>query len=634
MSLDQLNEAQKHAVTLPLNHHALVIAGAGSGKTRVLTQRLLWLVHEHHIHPSQIVAVTFTNKAAGEMRERLSHALDHSLQSMWLGTFHSLCHRFLREYAVQCNIDPNFQIIDASDQQRLCRQLIKQQHINEKDFTPKQVAHFINTHKDKGIRAQSIDCNNEYEYIMRDLYTQYQSICERDALFDFSELLLKTVELWRDNNTLLQSLQHRFKHLLIDEFQDTNHTQYAWIQLLAGTENCVFAVGDDDQSIYGWRGAQVENIQHFQTNFSHTYPVKIARLEQNYRSSGNILNAANSIIAPNTNRLGKNLWTASDKGSPISVYRAFSGGDEAEYVVDSITEYLQDENTTGSQIAILYRSNAQSRLLEDRLLRAEIPYRVYGGLRFFERTEIKDVLCYARLLLNPNDNAAFSRIVNTPPRGIGAKSLSTLLQYAQENDCSLWQASNTLASEGSKIRLFIDQIQAWQRMSDTVRLTELLEDIITHSNLLEHYAKEGREKLVSRKENLDELLVVAEGFADEGLQAFIANTSLDMGESEKAADPVNSVQLMTLHAAKGLEFPCVFLVGLEDGIIPTTRSHHDARKLAEERRLLYVGITRAQSKLHMSFATSRQLYGAQFSHFPPSRFLKDLPEECIDFTIN
>ena len=463
---------------------------------------------------------------------------------------------------------------------------------------------------------------------MKKVYERYDVICDRDGLVDFGELLLRTVEVWRDYSEILKLYQKRFQHILVDEFQDTNSTQYAWIRLLAGDSGCVFAVGDDDQSIYGWRGAKVENIQRFQDDFSLTKPVQIIRLEQNYRSTQHILEAANAVISKNTQRLEKNLWTNSKGGQRIGIYRAINGLDEAEFVCDAINDWSEDGKDF-QDCAVLYRSNAQSRVIEQFLLKNKIPYQVYGGLRFFERAEVKDVLAYAALISNPDNNTAFMRIINTPPRGIGAKAIQTLAAYANEHDFSMWQAAKDLASNHSKVAAFLNLMDEWRALNEDLQLSELIEHIVKASGLVEHYEKEGSERALTRKENLDELIAAAHEYQGGNLSDFLANTALDSGETEEYNE-TDKVQLMTLHAAKGLEFPLVFMIGVEDGILPTSRSLNDTLKLAEERRLTYVGITRAKEKLYILFAYSRQLYGNQFVSFPPSRFLSDLPENALD----
>ena len=628
-SLSDLNDVQKKAVSLPDDTHALIVAGAGSGKTRVLTHRAAYLIEQYHYQTSNIVSVTFTNKAAGEMRIRLESLINNSLGGMWVGTFHSLCHRFLRQHAEACGLSDRFQIIDSEDQRRVCRQIIRELNIDEKTYTPKQAANFIASKKDHGLRATAVNIDYPWQAILVDIYSRYDEVCRRDSLVDFGEIILRTVEVWRDQPKLLSLYQARFEHLLIDEFQDTNATQYAWIQLLAGSKGRVFAVGDDDQSIYGWRGAKVANFQNFKRDFSQNMPVEVIQLEQNYRSTSNILTAANAIINKNTDRLGKRLWTDSGKGEPIGIYRAINGIDEAQFVIDTIEDWQYAKKSL-EDFVVLFRTNAQSRVFEDMMLRHKIPYQIYGGLRFFERAEVKDVLAYVRLIVNSNDNAAFARIINLPARGIGARAVDGIAKQASLDNRSLWQTAVSLAPKNAKIQNFVSLIEQWQSQISSLTLSELLEDIIANSGLLEHYAKEGKERLLTRKENLGELLVVASEYEPSGYDDFLANTVLDMGENTELMEAEEKVQLMTLHSAKGLEFPVVFMVGLEDGILPTSRSTGDPEKLAEERRLTYVGMTRAQKKLYLSYANSRQLYGPRFMSFPPSRFLRDLPEETLD----
>ena len=644
--LDPLNAAQREAVTSP-SLATLVLAGAGSGKTRVLTHRMAWLVAEQGISPYSLLAVTFTNKAAGEMRGRLGSLLDgqelgpRGVDGMWVGTFHGLCHRLLRQHAREAGLPEGFQIIDADDQLRLVKRLIREAELDENRFPPRLVASMINGFKEDGLRARHVVPGDDP---IRDqvivIYKAYERVCERSGLVDFTELLLRATELLRGNDALRAHYQRRFRQILIDEFQDTNALQYAWARLLVGEGNGIFAVGDDDQSIYGWRGAKVEHIQHFSRDFPNTH---VVRLEQNYRSTRTILEAANSVIARNQGRLGKNLWTEGESGAPIRFYRAFNDQDEANFVVEQIAAAVR-EGHARSDCAVLYRSNAQSRLLEEALIREGMPYRIYGGLRFFERAEIRDALAYLKLVANRHDDTSFDRIVNRPTRGIGDKTLNEVRQAAREQGASLWDAALILLAENrlspraaGALRQFMTLIEAIDQQTINDELGERIEKTIEKSGLRALFEKDrDRERGEAKIENLDELVSAGRGFVMERntdeemseIEAFLAHASLEAGEAQGAAWE-DCVQMMTLHAAKGLEFPQVFLVGVEEGLFPHQMSIDEPGRLEEERRLCYVGITRAEQQLTITCAESRRLHGKQI--FPmPSRFLGELPPELVE----
>lgn len=638
--LDGLNDKQREAVAAPLGNY-LVLAGAGSGKTRVLTHRIAWLIGIENIPESNILAVTFTNKAAAEMRHRieytLSQASQHRLFGMWVGTFHSIANRLLRAHHLDAGLPQDFQIMDSEDQQRLIKRLLKLHNIDEKHFPPKHVAWYINAQKDKGLRPKDIpDYNDANEKKLIQIYQIYQEACDRAGLLDFAELLIRAYELFKSNPLILQRYQQRFQHILIDEFQDTNHIQYDWIRLLAGDSGKVMIVGDDDQSIYGWRGAQVENIQRFLDDYAQVHTI---RLEQNYRSTGHILNAANALIANNHSRLGKNLWTDRGDGEPVDIYCAFNELDEARFIASQIKQWKQDEGDL-NQCAVLYRSNSQSRVIEEALIQANIPYRIYGGMRFFERQEIKDALAYLRLLANRQDDAAFERVINTPPRGIGERTLETLRQLTRTRQITLWQAIQVAIQEelfsqraaGALLR-FVELINALEFETGEMALFEQTDFVIKKSGLYEMYKQEKGEKGEVRIENLEELVTAARQFSkpDEAeemsaLSAFLTHASLEAGETQ-ASPHQDYVELMTLHSAKGLEFPRVFIVGVEEGIFPSGMSFDEGR-LQEERRLAYVGITRAKQKLTLSYAECRRLYGKEERHLP-SRFIAELPTEHL-----
>ena len=651
--LDGLNAAQREAVTADPGH-TLVLAGAGSGKTRVLTHRIAWLNEVHGVPPHGVFAVTFTNKAAGEMRHRADALLRHGSRGMWIGTFHGLAHRLLRLHWQDAKLPEGFQVLDSDDQLRMVKRVVQSLEIDEARFPPRQIAWWINAQKDEGRRPQhiqpgsaGIDSRDEWTDVMLRSYALYQERCDKAGLVDFAELLLRAHEVLRDTPALLAHYRHRFRELLVDEFQDTNAIQYGFVRLLAGwhpggSTGHVFVVGDDDQSIYGWRGAKVENMQTFLRDFPDA---KTIRLEQNYRSSANILGAANAVIAHNPERLGKQLWTDTGEGEPIDLYAAYNEIDEARFVIERIGQWSRDGGAYGD-IAILYRSNAQSRAFEEALLAEQVPYRVYGGVRFFERAEIKDTLAYLRLVANRADDAAFERAVNTPTRGIGERTLDDVRRRARLDGVPLWDAAvrvtaeSTLAARArNALAGFLAIIDGLAGEVDDLPLKDKIDHVLVRSGLREHYANDsrGRADSESRIENLDELVSVASRFVrgdDEEaaalteLVAFLAYAALEAGEGQAQAGE-DGVQLMTLHSAKGLEFPLVFLAGMEEGLFPNARSIEEAGRLEEERRLAYVGITRARQKLVLSYAEARRLHG-QDMYGIPSRFLREIPRELLN----
>lgn len=634
--LDSLNPAQREAVSAP-EEHLLILAGAGSGKTRVLVHRIAWLLEQDLASPYGVLAVTFTNKAAAEMKARVESLNGYPLSSMWLGTFHGLSHRLLRLHWQEAGLPEAFQIMDSDDQLRMIRRLLKQHNIDEKRWTARQVQYFINAQKDKALRAQQVRTQGDYFFdVMVTLYQAYEDQCRRAGLVDFAELLLASYELLRDCPEVREHYQARFRHILVDEFQDTNSIQYLWLRLLTGESSKLFVVGDDDQSIYGWRGAKIENIQQF----TYDYPsAKTIRLEQNYRSTGTILSAANAIIDNNADRLGKKLWTEQGDGQQIALYAAFNEVDEARYVVNCIQKAKEGTRVL-REIAILYRSNAQSRVLEDALIQASIPYRIYGGQRFFERAEIKDALSYLRLIENHQDDAAFERIVNVPARGIGERSVAQIREYARAHQSGLWQAATAMVEDNllparakQAVAQFLALIEsAGKDMADKV-VSEQTEAVIQASGLIPHYEKEPGEKGQARKENLAELVSAARQFdvgEHEGLSpmaAFLAHAALEAGEAQADTDE-DYVHLMTMHSAKGLEFPLVFLTGMEEGVFPHIMSSEEPGRLAEERRLCYVGVTRAMEELVLTYAEKRRLKGKDAYH-RPSRFIRELPAHLI-----
>ncbi|HEY3520130.1 MAG TPA: DNA helicase II [Rhodanobacteraceae bacterium] len=638
--LDSLNAAQREAVSAPPGSY-LVLAGAGSGKTRVLTHRIAWLVEVERVPPWAILAVTFTNKAAGEMRGRLDLLLPSGARGLSVGTFHGIAHRLLRRHWREAELPETFQILDADDQQRLVKRVVAGLGLDEARFPPRQATWQINAWKDEGKRPDAIDASDHpVARTYLSIYRAYEEACRRAGLVDFAELLLRAHELWLHKPEVLAHYRERWRHLLIDEFQDTNALQYAWIRVLAGNTGTVFAVGDDDQSIYGWRGARVENMHAFLRDFAGA---KTIRLEQNYRSTANILEAANAIIARNPSRLGKQLWTAGNAGDAIALYSAYNDQDEARFVIERIREHIE-RGGAADEIAVLYRSNAQSRAFEEQLHQYDIPYRVYGGQRYFERAEVKDALSYLRLSANRHDDAAFERAVNTPPRGIGERTLDQLRRRARADNISMWDAAlaelsgaELSARAKNALRGFMTLVEDFARAFQPLNLSEQVEHAIAHSGLRDYYERDSRGNAESRVENLDELVNVASRFAptqedmDAGLSelaAFLAHAALEAGEAQgEIGQPC--VQLMTLHSAKGLEFQIVFLVGLEEGLFPSQRSTEDASRLEEERRLAYVGITRARRRLILTYAESRRMHGSEMLA-RPSRFLAELPQSLLE----
>ncbi|TNF34279.1 MAG: DNA helicase II [Gammaproteobacteria bacterium] len=634
--LDGLNEAQRQAVSAA-DGNLLVLAGAGSGKTRVLVHRIAWLMALEGCSSWNILAVTFTNKAAREMRHRI-HALagEAAERGMWVGTFHGLAHRLLKAHWREAGLPENFQILDSDDQLRLIKRVSRELDLEDSEWPARQSQWFINACKDEGRRAAHIDPGRDpMQKTLQKIYARYEEQCEQGGLVDFGELLLRSHELWLKNPALLHHYQQRFRQILVDEFQDTNTIQYAWLRLLAGTSAHVTAVGDDDQSIYGWRGARIENIHQFQHDFAGT---QLVRLEQNYRSTQTILKAANALIARNTGRLGKNLWSDGNEGEPIDLYAAFNELDEARYVLEDIQQHIA-QGGQRSDVAILYRSNAQSRVLEEALLRAGIPYRVYGGQRFYERLEIRNALAYLRLIAHRDDDAAFERVVNVPPRGIGNKTLETLREAARDRRVSLWASSRQLLAEGrlpgraaNAVQGFLELVDALEADTEGLALEEQAEHVIATSGLVEFHKNEKGEKGQARVENLEELVSACRVFEAEDkeqpvLLQFLSSASLDAGE-QQASEFEDSVQMMTLHSAKGLEFPKVFITGMEEELFPHHLSMDEPGRLEEERRLCYVGITRAMQHLTLSYAEVRRLHG-QETFNAPSRFLRELPAECL-----
>src|SRR5512139_3125613 len=635
--LENLNPEQRAAVTLP-HESALILAGAGSGKTRVLTTRIVWLIQTGQVSPHGILAVTFTNKAAKEMLTRISAMLPINTRGMWVGTFHGLANRLLRTHWREAGLPQSFQILDSQDQLSAIKRLMKAMNVDTEKYEPKKVQWFINGHKEAGRRARDAEAFDEYSMRMAELYEAYDAQCQREGVADFPELLLRSYELLYRNEPLREHYRDRFKHILVDEFQDTNTLQYRWLKLFAGPHTALFAVGDDDQSIYAFRGANTANMAEFEREFAHGNVIK---LEQNYRSHGNILTAANTLISQNAHRLGKNLWTAEGEGEPIRIFDAYSDQDEASFVVDEV-KALNREGVSLSDMALLYRSNAQSRVLEHALFSASVPYRVYGGLRFFERQEIKHALAYLRLLTNPEDDGAFLRVVNFPTRGIGARTLEQLAETAARSGASLWQAACTGSGKMAGFARLIEEIKQATR---DLPLPEAIDHVIEASGLADYYRadKDGADRL----ENLNELINAAALFAEESgsadalgseasaatepgqpdLDRFLAHAALEAGEHQAGAGH-DALQLMTVHAAKGLEFHAVFITGLEEGLFPHEQSAHEENGLEEERRLMYVAITRARRRLYLSHAQSRMLHG-QIRYGMPSRFLDELPEQVL-----
>ena len=628
--LSHLNVPQLQAVTLP-PVHSLILAGAGSGKTRVLTTRIAWLMSTGQVGPHGVLAVTFTNKAAREMTARVSALVPINTRGMWIGTFHGLCNRLLRAHYREAGLPQTFQILDSADQLAMVKRLLKNLNVDDEKYPPRELCHFINAHKEQGVRAAQAEVYDNYTQKRVELYSEYETRCNREGVVDFAELLLRCYELLQLNEPLRKHYQERFRHILVDEFQDTNKLQYAWLKLLAGGGARVFAVGDDDQSIYAFRGAEVGNMREFERDWAGD---NVIRLEQNYRSHGNILAAANALIKNNRERLGKNLWTDAGEGEPIRAFEAYSDLDEARFVIDEIRELVRD-GVPATQCAILYRSNAQSRVLEHELFAKGVPYKVYGGLRFFERQEIKHALAYLRLLGNADDDTAFLRVVNFPTRGIGARSLENLQATAHQINSSLYNAAASLSGKaGQTVGTFVRLIEMLRQETVNLPLPEMVEHVIEKSGLAQHYRteKEGQERL----ENLDELINAAATFVDDegaigeggALASFLAHASLEAGEHQ-AGEGQEAVQLMSVHAAKGLEFDVVFITGLEQGLFPHENSTAQGREgLEEERRLMYVAVTRARQRLYVSCAQTRMLHG-QTRYCVPSAFLEEIPENLL-----
>jgi DNA helicase-2/ATP-dependent DNA helicase PcrA len=634
--LSPLNAAQRDAVTAQ-SRNLLVLAGAGSGKTRVLVHRIAWLIRAENFSPWSILAVTFTNKAAREMRSRIEEILHVPSQGMWVGTFHGLAHRLLKAHWQDAGLPQNFQILDSDDQLRLVKRVCRELNLDESRWPPKQAVWFINAQKDEGLRSAHVDAapGDIFTQTMLQVYRAYETACERAGLVDFAELLLRAHELWLKSPQVLQHYRNRFRQVLVDEFQDTNTVQYAWLRVLAGEQIPVVAVGDDDQSIYGWRGAKIENIQRFTEDFRDTATI---RLEQNYRSTRTILQAANGVIAHNFGRLGKELWTDGDSGEPISLYAGYNEHDEARYIVEQAERWLADGNSRNS-VAILYRSNAQSRVLEEALIRSAIPYRIYGGQRFYERLEIRNAMAYLRLMQNRADDAAVERVINTPPRGIGGRTLDIVRECARERSLPLWDAINVVLAEKllparalGALEAFVMLINEVDRGTDNLPLDEMVDHAIHASGLLQYHKNEKGEKGQARVENLEELVSAARQFVAEESelspqQQFLDQAALDAGDAQ-ADEHEDSVQLMTLHSAKGLEFPLVFLAGMEENLFPHRMSSEEPGRLEEERRLCYVGITRAMEKLVITYAECRRLHGSD-SYNAPSRFVREIPAQLL-----
>ncbi|WP_374322551.1 DNA helicase II [Aquipseudomonas alcaligenes] len=634
--LASLNDAQCQAVAAPLGRQ-LVLAGAGSGKTRVLVHRIAFLIQFLGASPYSILSVTFTNKAAAEMRQRIEQMLGQSPAGMWVGTFHGLAHRILRAHWQEAGLSENFQILDSDDQQRLVKRVIRELGLDEQRWPAKQAQWFINGQKDEGLRPKNIQPGGDlFLATMLKIYQAYEDACARTGVIDFAELLLRALDLWRDKPDLLAHYQKRFRHILVDEFQDTNAVQYAWLRFLAKGGESLMVVGDDDQSIYGWRGAKIENIQQFSSDFPDT---QLIRLEQNYRSTASILKAANALIANNNGRLGKELWTDGSDGEPISLYAAFNEHDEARYVVESIEAALRKDGLKRSEIAILYRSNAQSRVLEEALLREKIPYRIYGGQRFFERAEIKNAVAYLRLLDGRHNDAALERVINVPTRGVGEKTVEAIREHARHSDLSMWAAMQQLIANkalpgraAGALSGFIELIENLAAKVLDMPLHLMTQTVIEQSGLIAWHQAEKGEKAQARVENLEELVSAARNFENEEeemspLAAFLTHASLEAGDTQ-AEEHEDCVQLMTLHSAKGLEFPLVFLVGMEEGLFPHKMSLEEPGRLEEERRLAYVGVTRAMQQLVLTYAETRRLYGNE-TYNKVSRFVREIPPALI-----
>ena len=640
--LDDLNDAQRQAVTSE-SQKLLVLAGAGSGKTKVLVHRIAWLIKALSNSTHSILSVTFTNKAANEMTGRIEQILDQPVPEMWCGTFHSISNRLLRRHYKEAGLEKDFSILDSDDQLRVIKRNLKELDIDEDQWPAEKVRWQINNWKDEAQRSKDVDDKGDFNLeTLKKIYSHYEGYMQRENLIDFAELILRSYELIRDNSKVKELYSNKFKNILIDEFQDTNEIQFKWISNLTGANTTVTAVGDDDQSIYGWRGAKIENIN----KFSKEKGTSIVRLEQNYRSTQKILNAANAVIGKNSNRLGKKLWTEGNEGECIEVYEAYNEQEEANYVAENVHKIFSGGDYY-KDIAVLYRSNAQSRTIEEYLLRQNLPYVIYGGVRFYERLEIKNVLAYLRLIVNRNDNTAFERSIGAPTRGIGEKTLELIRTYAQENDLSLFESCkgvvkyDVLRGKAAKaLELFCDFIETCAETIHELPSDEFVEKVINQSGLIEHHMKEKGEKGRIRIENINELISAVKSFEiinknedlseyDSFIAAFLSSVSLDMGDTQ-ASKTDDAVQLMTMHSAKGLEYKYVFLVGMEESLFPHSRSMDNINELEEERRLCYVGITRARSKLFLTYTEFRRLYG-QDSYNPPSRFINEIPQECLEF---
>lgn len=633
--LTDLNEAQNAAVTTDAPH-ALILAGAGSGKTKVLVHRVAWYLQTGQSLDHGILAVTFTNKAAGEMKGRIQNLMGRSVQNMWIGTFHGIAHRFLKLHWKEAGLKESFQIIDSDDQLRVIRRIVRDLELDESGWSAKEIQYKINSWKERGLRSKKVPkANDRIEDVLKTVYHDYELVCERSSSVDFAELLLRVYELWSTQPRIKEDYLQRFRHILVDEFQDTNRLQYEWLKLLVGEKGNLFVVGDDDQSIYSWRGAKVENMQLFQRNFPDH---EIVRLEQNYRSTSNILEAANSLITNNSKRIGKRLWTDGIEGEKIKLYSAYNERDEARYVVESIKNSFERGMNLSSH-AVLYRVSAQSRVLEDALRENDVSYRVFGGFRFYERAEVKDVMAYLRLLFSREDDPAFERVINFPPRGIGLKTMEKVRRLAKNEQLSLWLAFSQLSELGqvstkarSAFEQFSTQITSFKEICSFEDLGDIIIKVVDIFDLENHYKKDKQGRGLDKIENLQELVAAARDFSpiegEEPLSAFLAHAALESGE-DQADSESDYVQLMTLHSAKGLEFKQVFLVGLEEGLFPHQRSLSDLGQLEEERRLCYVGITRAEETLTMTYALSRQLHGSEH-RAGLSRFVREIPADLID----
>ena len=635
--LDELNPIQREAVT-DESSHSLILAGAGSGKTKVITHKVAWLSSVKGINPMSLLTVTFTNKAAKEMRGRIENILEENLNQMWCGTFHGIFHKMLKIHWQDANLIKDFSVIDSEDQIRVLKRVIQGMNLDLETWQPRDTQWFINKQKDEGRRKASLSMNATFvEEKMVDIMDEYQRTCDREGLVDFAEILIRSFELLDKNAELLKHYQDRFQHILVDEFQDTNEIQYLLLKKLAGENGSMTVVGDDDQSIYSWRGAKSTNLKRFTKDFNK---VKTIKLEQNYRSSKNILACANSVIRNNPDRLGKELWSQKDEGEQVKVYRAFNERDEANFIVGIIKRWLEEGGRL-SESAIIYRSNAQSRVLEDAILNSELPYRIYGGVRFYERMEIKNALAYAKLAINADNDSQFERIINIPPRGIGIKTMDQIREHSKNENMSLWKSAEILFKEkdtkvAKNISSFFKIISKLQECNFNENLDKFFGDLISLSGLKDYHGKEPGEKGRSRVENLDEFISATSEYFSLGedanddrslLELFLDQASLDAGENQ-ANENEDAIQMMTLHSSKGLEFPLVFMAGCEEGLFPHRRSAEDPKQLAEERRLCYVGMTRAMERLYLTHAETRTIYGID-SFSPVSRFIKEIPEELI-----